>query len=111
MKRFLTTRVLGIVTLVLLAAGSAYATFPGRNGLIAFQAQTETGIQLFTVGPNGQSLHQVTNVTGDAVAPDWSPDGRQIVFEHDVPGTCANVAIINSDGAGLIDITADPNVC
>ena len=99
------------LTLILLCAGSAYATFPGRNGLIAFQALTDTGIQVFTVRPNGQSLHQITNVNGDAVAPDWSPDGRQIAFEHDVPGACANVAIINTDGSGLIDITADPNVC
>ena len=57
----------------------AYATFPGRNGLIAFQVQTDAGIQIYTVRPSGHNLRQITHVSGDAVRPDWSPDGRQIV--------------------------------
>src|SRR5690349_14247161 len=62
----------GIV--LLLGLSSAHATFPGRNGRIAFQAQTDAGIQIFTVRPNGQGLQQITHLTGHAVAPDWSPD-------------------------------------
>jgi len=88
----------------------AHATFPGKNGRIAFQVQTDAGIQIFTVRPNGQDLQQITHVTGDAVPPHWSPDGRQIVFEHDAPGACANVAIMNADGSGLVEFP-EPNVC
>jgi len=99
------------LSLLLLAVETAYATFPGRNGLIAFQARTDAGVQIFTVRPNGRGLQQITHVDGDAVAPDWSPDGRQIVFEHDAPGGCgANVAIMNADGTGLIEFP-DPTVC
>jgi len=98
-------------TLLLLVTETAYATFPGRNGLIAFQAKTDAGIQIFTVHPNGQGLQQITHMNGDAVAPDWSPDGRQIAFEHDAPDTCANVAIMNADGSGLVEFSPDPNVC
>src|SRR5215469_14036420 len=99
------------LSLLLLAVGTAYATFPGGNGLIAFQAQTNAGIQIFTVHPNGRRLQQITHVDGDAVTPDWSPDGHQIVFEHDAPGGCgANVAIMNADGTGLIEFP-DPTVC
>jgi Tol biopolymer transport system component len=98
----------GIV--LMLGVSSAHATFPGRNGRIAFQAQTDAGIQIFTVRPNGQGLQQITHLTGDAVAPDWSPDGRQIVFEHDAPGACANVALMNADGSGLVEFP-DPRVC
>ena len=92
------------------AAGTAFATFPGYNGLIAFQSQTAAGVQIYTVRPNGKDLQQITFLSGDAVAPAWSPNGRQIVFEHDAPGECANVAIMNADGSGLIEFAA-PGVC
>src|SRR5215471_3619836 len=98
------------LSFLLLVMGTAHATFPGRNGLIAFQAQTDAGIQIFTVRSNGRGLQQITHLSGDAVAPDWSPDGRQIVFEHDAPGECANVAIMNADGAGLIEFP-DQTLC
>ena len=93
-----------------LATGTAHATFPGRNGLIAFQTQTAAGVQIYTVHPNGKDLQQITFLSGDAVAPAWSPNGRRIVFEHDAPGECANVAIMNADGSGLIEFPA-PGVC
>jgi len=62
------------------------------------------------VRPNGRDLRQVTFLSGDAIAADWSPDGRLIVFEHDAPGECANVAIMDADGSGLIEFP-DPTVC
>ena len=102
---------LAYFSVLLLGTGTAFATFPGRNGLIAFQGQTDVGIQIFTVRPNGQELQQITHISGDAVTPDWSPDGRQIVFEHDVPDACGNVAIMNSDGSGLVELVSDPSVC
>jgi Tol biopolymer transport system component len=102
--------VLVLGALLLPGATPAHATFPGKNGRIAFQAQTDAGIQIFTVRPNGRGLQQITHVNGDAVTPDWSPDGRQIVFEHDAPGACANVAIMNADGSGLVEFP-EPNVC
>ena len=101
---------LAYFAVLLLVTGTASATFPGRNGLIAFQAQTDAGLQIFTVRPNGKGLQQITHINGDAVAPDWSPDGRQIAFEHDTDA-CANVAIMNADGSGLVELSLDPNVC
>lgn len=98
------------VVLLLLATGTAHATFPGRNGLIAFQTQTAAGLQIYTVRPNGKGLQQITFLSGDAIAPAWSPDGRRIVFEHDAPGECANVALMNSDGTDIVEFLA-PNVC
>lgn len=101
---------LACLAMLLSAAGTAFATFPGHNGLIAFQAQTSAGVQIYTVRPNGKDLQQITFLNGDAVAPAWSPNGRRIVFEHDAPGECANVAIMNADGNGLIEFPA-PGVC
>jgi Tol biopolymer transport system component len=102
--------VLASCAMVLATVGTAHAAFPGRNGLIAFQSRTGAGLQIFTVRPNGRDLGQLTFLSGDALAADWSPDGRKIVFEHDAPGECANVAIMNADGSGLIEFP-DPTVC
>jgi Tol biopolymer transport system component len=108
------SRIMLLMLLMLLSPIPAHATFPGRNGLIAFQAQTDNGVQIFTVRPNGHDLHQITFVSGDAVAPDWSPDGQQIVFEIDRadPSSCgAGTAIMNADGSNILELTSDHTVC
>ena len=66
------------------------ATNPGRNGRIAFQAQTDDGLQIFTMRPDGHDLRQITHVDGDATAPglgtEWPPDrlrgGRMLDCRH-----------------------------
>lgn len=104
------SRAVALAVLALLFALPARATFPGKNGLITFQVQTDDGIQIYTVRPNGRDLLQITHVNGDAVSPDWSPDGRKIAFEHDDPAACANVAIMNADGSDIVEFP-DPSVC
>jgi Tol biopolymer transport system component len=41
-----------------------------------------------------------------ALAPDFSPDGKRIVFPHDMTGAL-ELYVINADGTGLIQITHD----
>src|SRR5256885_3557975 len=94
----------------LVATPSALAAFPGHNGRIAFRADIGAGYQIYTVRPNGEDLRQITHVNGEAVQPDWSPDGRRIAFEHDTP-VCSSVAIINADGSDLVDLLPGPDVC
>ena len=98
---------------LILSALPANATFPGKNGLIVFQAQTAAGIQIYTVRSNGQDLRQITQVDSDAVLPDWSPDGRQIVFEIDRPNPpFCSIAIMNADGSTIVELTPpNANVC
>jgi Tol biopolymer transport system component len=102
---------LGIAVLTTLAtlalAPAVSATFPARNGLIAFQAQTDDGVQIFTVRPNGHELTQITHVDGDATQPDWSPDGRRIAFSVNE----CSVAVMDADGGNLTVIASDPDLC
>ena len=84
------------------------ATVPGVNGRIAFQADTGSGNQIYTVRPDGSDLRQITHVSGDAVRPDWSPDGRRLVFELDTPDS-QSLAMMNADGSGLVDLITAPN--
>lgn len=93
----------------------AHATFPGVNGRIAFQVQLtpDSHIQIYSVQSNGQDLRQITDFSdADAVTPDWSPDGRQIVFEidRDHPPFCS-IALMNPDGSGIVEITPADFVC
>jgi Tol biopolymer transport system component len=88
-------------------APTASATFPDRNGLIAFQAETEQGVQIFTVRPNGHELHQITHVDGVASGPDWSPDAHRIAFTLN---DCS-VAIMDADGGNLSTLGDDPALC
>ena len=81
-------------------APTAAATTPGHNGRIVFGAVTADGSsQLFTVRPDGRGLRQITHVAGDAFHPDWSPDGRRIVYEFGNETSCAS-RVIKADGSG-----------
>jgi len=113
----LTLAVAGLTLIGLLAGtGPAQATFPGPNGLIAFWAfptPDAASSQIFTIGPNGSNLRQITNVDGDTAWPHWSPNGNQLVFELDQPnGAGCSVELMNFDGSGLKDLTQDDaNIC
>ena len=74
----------------------AQATFPARNGLIAFQADKDSGGdgEIYTIKADGTHLRRLTHVKGEAINPDWSPDGSQIAFALNE----CSVAIINADG-------------
>ena len=97
----------------LVVASTAHATYPGHNGLIAFNAVTDGQNQIYTVRPNGHDLRQITHGPGEALVPDWSPDGREIVFEFDGPNPppFCSVEIMNADGTGIMDLTGDTNGC
>jgi Tol biopolymer transport system component len=72
------------------------------EGRIVFGAETETGTQLWTVRPDGTRAQQITHVDGDAVNPDWSPDGRRLAFEWALPDDAgAQLAFVDADGSNL----------
>jgi Tol biopolymer transport system component len=99
---------LGILALATFAlSNTAGATTPGRNGLIAFQAETDQGTQILTMRPNGHDVRQITHVDGSAGLPDWSPDGRRIAFTLN---DCA-IALMDPDGTNLQTIASDPDLC
>ena len=89
------------------AGSPAQAQFPGENGLIAFQIDTGSGNQIFTVEADGNDLFQVTHLH-DASTPDWSPDGRWIAFSRNE----CSIALIHPDGTDLQKIPSQtPGGC
>src|SRR5689334_18392569 len=83
----------------------ANATFPGKNGRIAFgRFDPNIGdFDLYTSNPDGSDVQQLTFVP--SLFSDWRADGKSILFDFlDTDGN-EQVATINPDGSNLQQIT------
>lgn len=84
--------------LMTFAALPAHATFPGKNGRIAFVQAGE----IFTMNPDGSDVKQLTHLGPDNSAswPSWSADGKEIVFnEMPPPDGKPEIWIMDADGS------------
>ena len=87
------------------------ATFPARNGILAFSALTGKYSQVYLMRPDGTGLRQITHTTdGDATRVDWSPDGHTIVFAIERENGCS-IATIRRNGSHLTDLSHRGNLC
>lgn len=105
----LITSAIAAACVLLGAVTMSYATYPGKNGRIAFVSNLSGTYQLYTINPDGSDMRQITNLPPTENAlwfPDYSPDGRQIVFTHDMTGAL-ELYTINADGSGLTQVTHD----
>ncbi|HET6715156.1 MAG TPA: hypothetical protein VFI59_15800 [Actinomycetota bacterium] len=108
---------MGLMGLLVAAAGTAQAAFPGKNGQIAFDTDGSGHSQIFTVRPDGTGVRQLTHFKGRRCAsqPKWSADGRHIVFAvKDTTGEfCSEngngrIWVMNADGTGQHRVMKDP---
>jgi Tol biopolymer transport system component len=104
----------GHVLLTMIVINSlSFAADPGKNGKIAFIGNLTGTNQIYTVNPDGTDLFQVTNLppASDpfALAPDFSPDGKRIVFPYATTGApgALGLYVVNADGSDLTQITHD----
>lgn len=100
-------RLLLFASFVLMVAPVAGATPPGVNGRIAFlrlafQNSPLTG-GLWVTAPGGGEAVRVTRPPGDTVDsnPDWSPDGRRIVFTRGPAVGAYSIWTVGANGRGL----------
>ena len=97
---------------------SSSATFRATNGLLAYPASvgnlSHSHSQIFTVQPDGSHVHPLTHFhDSDAASPDWSPDGRKIIFtrfwsvqgEHGLPESF-QILTMNADGSAMRAVTS-----
>jgi Tol biopolymer transport system component len=88
-----------------LGATTASATTPGRNGRLSCSSEAGPTAELFTFGPSGARLRQITNDPehGHGAA-DWAPDGRRVVYERGYGEVDATIAIARPDGRLIREI-------
>jgi Tol biopolymer transport system component len=99
-----------VVAASLLTALPAQATFPGKNGEIAFdRAQGSTQDSLYTVEPDGSGIAPLP-VDGQSFSffPSWSPDGTEIAFTGNAGAPHSDIYVENADGSGQKRLTDDP---
>jgi Tol biopolymer transport system component len=92
---------------------SAFATFPGENGLIAFSArpdsQTVLGIYVMRSDGTGQIRINAEDGYGTlSSGPVWSPDGSKIAFSRQEASTVGNIQVMDYDGTNQIGLTNFP---
>lgn len=63
---------------------------------------------LFTVRLDGSGLHRLTAFTLHVGASDWSPNGKQIVFEAYPNGAYGDIYVIDATGDTPVNLTHDP---
>jgi Tol biopolymer transport system component len=114
--RLSSSRVAGLLALALclLLPGSVNAAFPGANGKIAFVNKRnftpQTGwqqVDVWTINPDGSGATNLTNGAGKNSGPEWSPDGKRIVFYSDRDGN-NEIYVMNADGSAPTRLTNDP---
>jgi TolB protein len=91
--------------LVLLEARPADASFPGKNGKIAYVESDGHDREIYTISPGGESRFNVTkNNTGDG-EPSYSPDGKKIAYVGSGVGKKSAIYTINVHGGSRSKVT------
>lgn len=82
-----------------------------EGGRLLFFSRVPTGnLQLFTANVDGSDVVRLVNDRADYTGPDWSPDGRQIVFASTRGGNANfDLYAMNADGSGIRRIHGTPD--
>jgi Tol biopolymer transport system component len=103
------------LTMILAVASPASATFPGKDGRIAFYANRDDhpATNLYVVSRSAHGVDRITDAApASALHEDWSPDGTKIVFEIDPDANGGNaIEIMNADGSGVRNLTGKRDAC
>ncbi|CAN5323419.1 hypothetical protein BH20ACT24_BH20ACT24_16080 [soil metagenome] len=88
---------------------AAHATFPGSNGLIAYERVfVFTDSEIWGLDPETREEGPITSNTQNDFDPAWSPDGRKVAFSSS-SATDVDIHVIRSDGSGEKNLTNNPN--
>jgi len=80
---------------------------PDPTGTIYFTSSRDGDFEIFSVGPDGGNLTQITNDTAHDQVPDISQDGTNIVW-YSWDGSDDEIWTMDADGASETRLTNDP---
>lgn len=99
---------LAVTVMLIACAPCANATFPGKNGRIAFTIQPN----VFTMNADGTDVKQLTVFapTEATFGEDWSPDGTRLVFGRGrADFSASEIWIMNANGSDQHQLLDDPS--
>jgi Tol biopolymer transport system component len=85
---------------VTVTASTASATYPGRDGRIAFVRHD----QIYTIKPDGTGVRRLTT-TGKNLHPKWSPRGARIAFVHETSAGATDLWVMSATGTRKTRVT------
>jgi len=98
-----------VVKEIMSSSGSLeWPTFsPDGNSLVCYEDQLELGSQLTIISLLGESAPLKT--LGYGLFPEWSPDGKQIIFSTSAGEDLDSdeICVINTDGSGFKNLTSN----
>ena len=90
---------------------SAEATFPGKNGKIAFQSDGGGSYEIYTMDRNGKKIKKLTTNRAPDEDPAFSPNGKRIVFRSNRDGN-SDIYKMNADRTKrtrVVRLTTNPS--
>ena len=78
---------------------------------LTFDSTRDGSTEVYTMDLDALVARQITDFPEPDIAnrfPDWSPDGREIVFVSEDEGGIGDLHIVAADGSGLRRLTSDP---
>lgn len=104
-KRHICVAVLILLAGLPLAAGASY---PGANGLIAFETERDGNNEIYVMNPDGTGQVNITSTAEWEYDPAFSPDGTRIAFVRETPQS--DVWVMNADGSGAVNLSGPDTV-
>jgi Tol biopolymer transport system component len=84
-----------------------YGIFPARDGRIVYSRKTGQNVDLWVMNADGSDNRQLTSDAFIERAPEFSRDGRYIVFKSDRAGS-GNIWRMDADGNNPKQLTSTP---
>jgi Tol biopolymer transport system component len=84
---------------------SAEASFPGKNGKIAFYSNQDGDAEIYKINPDGSGLKQVTHNTVPDFDPSWSPDGSKVAFWRHRRNDINEIFVKNTTTGQLVQLS------
>ena len=76
-----------------------------NTGRIVFTSRRDRNNEIYVMDADGGNQENLTNHPAYDATPDWSPDGRKIVFVSTRDGGVSQIHIMNADGKNVIRLT------
>ena len=96
-----------LVGTIAVTAHDVGATFPGRNGRIAFASSRLGDRDIFVMGPDGSAPTNLTPNDAADLDPTWTADGERIAFWSDRDGN-GEIYAMGADGSDQTNLTNHP---